>query len=70
MNTRDCFVMTPAGWRHRPFFKVVANTILRAVQAWADTPLLIVSVTDMSGERPKLVGYRLARIEMRPKRSD
>lgn len=69
MNKTDCFVMTAHGWRHRPAFKVVANTILRAIQAWSDSPLLVVSVTTdpKDGERPVLIGYRMGRIQMSPR---
>ena len=62
----DGWVATEAGWRHRPFWKVVANSCLRAAQFWTSRPLLVATdYEELAGLdcSPVTLGYRLRRAE-------
>lgn len=66
MRSSD-WVMTESGWRHRPWWKVVINTVLRKIQSRSDRPILIATLTDnpsvYAGE-PEATGYKLCRVTM------
>ena len=53
------------GWRHRPFWKVAANTILRTAQFWTSRPLVIVSevkTENLEADEPVVERYHLRRV--------
>lgn len=65
MNTH--WVMTESGWRHRPWWKVAINSVLRAIQVGCDQKWLIATVADGKygpDLKPVTVGYRFCRIYM------
>lgn len=53
---------------HRTYFKVVVNTILRALQPWSHKPLLLATKCKWSKFRGqpqvKFVGYTFERVEI------
>lgn len=59
---------TPDGWRHRPWWKVAINTVLRAVQTKRRPARLWVVATrcteiaDESGPPPDVLGYKLCKV--------
>lgn len=48
---------------HRPIFKVICNTVLRAVQFYTRSPYVIVSVFEIGESERKFIKYKIAKIE-------
>ena len=68
MMNKSNWVMTDAGWRHRPWWKVAINSLLRHAQFWTDSKLLLATeseeVIGIDCE-PVILGYGFHRITMR-----
>lgn len=61
------WVMTDAGWRHRPWWKVVINTTLRKLQRGRQYQWLIATKAidpELDAGDPTAIGYCLAKIEV------
>ena len=58
------WVQIDSGWRHRPWFKVAINTVLRLVQTRRRPARLLVLATICTddGEPPRVLGYRFRRV--------
>lgn len=67
MNKSD-WVMTEAGWRHRPWWKVAINSFLRLAQFWTENKILLATeseeVIGIDCE-PIVLGYGLYRVNVR-----
>lgn len=64
----DGWALTAEGWRHRPLWKVVVNSILRTAQFWTSRRLLVATDSEqLDGINcsPMTLGYRLCRVEMK-----
>jgi hypothetical protein len=67
MRKRDDWIMTESGWRHRPWWKVGINSVLRAIQYRSDRPLLVATLTNnpsVYAGTPDATGYKLCRVPM------
>lgn len=49
------WVLGPCGWRHRPWWKVAINTVLRVFQP--QKRKLVIYTRCAAGEPPSVVGY-------------
>lgn len=64
----DGWIETESGWRHRPFWKVVANSCLRAAQFWTRRPMLVATDSELLDGldcSPMTLGYRLCRVDLK-----
>lgn len=61
------WVYLDGGWRHRPWWKVAINTVLRAIQRGRKYRWLIASKAsggDSPDVEPVLIDYYLVKVEM------
>lgn len=61
------WVMTDTGWRHRPWWKVVINTVLRKLQKGRQHQWLIATKAidqDLDAGKPAAIGYCLTKVEV------
>lgn len=59
----SAWVRTDDGWRHRPWFKVAINAILRAVQtSRRPARLFVLATVCEDGDPPRILGYRFRRV--------
>jgi len=61
------WVMTDAGWRHRPWWKVAINTALRKIQKGRKSQWLVATKAidqELAAGKPVTIGYCLARVEV------
>lgn len=60
----DRWSLTSSGWRHRPWAKVLANTILRGIQR-GQTKWLVRSICEevAGDDRPRCIGYDFGPVE-------
>jgi len=61
------WVLDAGEWRHRPWWKVAINTVLRSFQDTRSGARLwlVVSVCDEREGRPRCKGYGFRRVEMK-----
>lgn len=61
------WVMTDAGWRHRPWWKVAINAALRKIQKGRQSQWLIATKaagSDLFTCEPVAIGYCLTKVEV------
>lgn len=66
--SKSNWVMTDSGWRHRPWWKVAVNTVLRKIQRGRKIQWLIATKapgSDIFTCEPVAIGYCLTKVEMR-----
>jgi hypothetical protein len=63
------WVLLGGEWRHRPWWKVAINSVLRALQPFTDRKLVIatVCIDRPSGGPPLIVDYQLRRVRHLPR---
>jgi hypothetical protein len=62
------WIKHPDGWLHRPWWKVAANTVLRALQCGRRYRWLITTEVDFDSliaGQPKVTGYGFSRVEIK-----
>lgn len=54
-------------WSHRPWWKVLVNTVLRWLQPWAARKRVIYTRSTREGDPPRVLGYGFGRVLHRGK---
>ena len=49
-------------WLHRPWFKVLINTVLRWLQPGVSRKFVLYSITTEDGDPPRVLGYGFGRV--------
>ena len=56
------WVFVAGAWRHRPWWKVAINTVLRALQPHTKKKIVIYTRCDDTCDPPRVIGFGIGRV--------